>query len=101
MDMNIRLKGKYRREGAPGVIGYPAKARTNNSHHPVADKIPANEPCKRANAGFKGVWHPNAREVRKVMLVTFGGKKRMVTEAVAEAALKFDAEGAISKAGLV
>src|SRR5688572_27258355 len=78
MDMNIRLKGKYLRKGAPLVIGYPARPRTDNSHGPVRDKLPALQPCRRASAGAK-VFTPapqNHADRRRVLIVSAGKGKR-------------------------
>lgn len=49
--MNIELRSKYRT--LRPIMGYPAKARTGNSHGPTKDKMPAHVPCKRATAGAK------------------------------------------------
>ena len=53
MDMNEHLKGKYLRKGAPAVIGYGARPRTDNSHGPLRSHLPALQPCRRAAAGAK------------------------------------------------
>lgn len=49
--MDIQLRAKYRT--LRPIQGFPAKARTGNSHGPTKDKMPANVPCKRALAGAK------------------------------------------------
>ena len=78
MDMNEHLRGKYLRKGAPSVIGYPARPRTDNTHGPVHDRLPALQPCRRAAAGAK-VFTPTPQKntgVRRVLNIEYGGKQR-------------------------
>lgn len=49
MNMNDNLRGKYTTDRP--IQGFPAKARTGNSHGPTRDKVPAKVPCKRAPCG--------------------------------------------------
>jgi hypothetical protein len=100
VSIEIKLRGKHQRKGAPGVIGYKASARTGNSHGMQKSKLPAHEPCKRAPAGWRGAWHQPHEVPVKVMLVTYGGKKRMVTEAYAQAVIKGDSEAELRARGL-
>lgn len=86
--MNERLKGKYRRVGAPAVIGFSARPRTGNSHGLQKDKEPALQPCGRAPGGYKGKWNVGQTATPMVMVVTYGGKKRMMTEGAAQRVMR-------------
>lgn len=81
VDMNARLKGKYRTDRP--VMGHAAHPRTNNTFHPVRDKVPSLVPCNRAPAGAK-VFVPDVQPAlpgRRVMQVDgLTGRKLMVWE---------------------
>lgn len=77
--MNDKLKGKYR--NSMGVIGYKPPSRTGNSNGKVRDKLPANVPCKRANAGYKGKWHEHPNQGKRVLYWNMAtGEKRFIWE---------------------
>lgn len=100
--MEIKLRGKYRVYGSP--IGFPAKARTGNSHGPAKSKLPAKVPCKRAPAGLKSFNpdpHTNMRQMAKIVDGRTGKSHMVEVGRISPDGKQINADAVLASLGLV